>query len=100
MTDARAEAVSIADRVHAVKAEAPVVGVHFLGNEAAFVLGEETLLFVAADATERRVPVHAGGILASAADAARIISGGDDGKLVATDAAGASRTIAADAKRR
>jgi WD40 repeat protein len=67
---------------------------------AVFALGDEALLLVAEDGTERKVPVHAGGILASAADAKRIVTGGDDGKVVATDSAGEATIIATDAKHR
>ncbi len=76
-----------------------VFGVHFLGATPVFVLGEEALLF-APEAGERRVAVHGGGILASAADGTRIVTGGDDGKLVATDASGSRQELAADEKKR
>jgi len=59
-----------------------------------FVLGEEALLFVAPDDAEQRVTVHAGGILAAACDGTRIVTGGDDGKVVATNAKGESETLA------
>ena len=100
MTDTRANTVSVADRVRPVSAGAPVVGLHFLGAKAVFVLGDEALLLVAEDGTEQRVPVHAGGILASAADANRVVTGGDDGKVVATNAEGATTIVASDAKHR
>jgi len=90
---------SLADRVRRIEAGAPVVGVHFLGATPVFVLGEETLLFAAADG-ERRVAAHGGGILASAADGSRIVTGGDDGKVVATDASGATSVIATDDRKR
>jgi WD40 repeat protein len=89
---------SLADRTRAVNAEAAIVGVHFLGAAPVFVLGEEALLF--AGETERRVAVHSGAILASAADGERIITGGDDGNLVETGADGAHRVVAADDKKR
>ena len=41
-----------------------------------------------------------GGILAAASDGARILTGGDDGKVVATDANGESETLATDEKHR
>ena len=45
--------------------------------------------------------MHAGGILAAASDGARIVTGGDDGKVVATDADGeSSEIVATDAKQR
>ena len=73
---------------------------HFLDDTAVFVLGEEALLLVRAGwrraarcGAWRR---HPGFGRATA----RVVTGGDDGKVVATDAKGASETIAADAKRR
>jgi hypothetical protein len=99
-TDARANTPSVAARTRAVAAGAAVVGAHFLGDTAVFVLGEEALLLVGPDGAERRVLVHGGAILASAADGARILTGGDDGKVAATAADGASAMIATDARRR
>jgi WD40 repeat protein len=75
-----------------------VVGVQFLAKTPVFVLGEEALLFAGGD--ERRVAIHAGGILASASDGERIVTGGDDGRLVETDADGEHRVLASDDKRR
>jgi len=100
VSDARGPIPSITDRVKPVAAGAPVVAAHFLAGRAVFALGEETLLFVARDGAEQRVAVHTGGILAVAGDGARILTGGDDGKVVATDAAGNVETLAVDAKHR
>jgi WD40 repeat protein len=100
VTEARTDTPSVVDRTRLVAAGAPVVAVHFLKSTATFVLGEEALLFVPRQGEERRVPVHGGGILASAADDARIVTGGDDGKIVSTDAAGTTTVLATDAKRR
>lgn len=100
MTNSRSDSPSIADKTRAVKAGESVVGVHVLGERAVFVTGEETLVFVAPDGTEQRVAVHGGGILASAADGARIVTGGDDGKVVATNAAGEHHVVATDEKKR
>ncbi len=90
---------SLADRVRPIAANAPVVGVHFLGGAPVFVLGEEVLLF-AGEGAEQRVAIHAGGILASACDGQRIVTGGDDGNLVLTDATGAIAKLATDDKKR
>src|SRR2546430_1580884 len=79
-------------------AEAPVVAAHFLGQTAVFVLGEEALLFVPGAGDARRVSIHGGAVLSSAADASRIVTGGDDGKVMATDAEGKSIALATDAK--
>ena len=98
MADTPTSMPSLADRVRPIDAGAAVVGVHFLGKTPVFVLGEEALLFAGDE--EKRVAIHAGGILASASDGARIVTGGDDGKLVATDANGEHKELAADDKKR
>ena len=98
MTDAQALIPSIADRVRSLNAGAPVVGAHFIAAAPVFVLGEESLIF--AGETERRVPVHPGAILASACDGDRIVTGGDDGKLIETNANGEHRELASDDKKR
>jgi WD40 repeat protein len=90
---------SLADRVRPIAADAPVVGVHFLGKTPVLVLGEEALLFAPQDGS-RRVALHEGAILASASDGARVVTGGDDGRLIATDAQGEHRILAADDKKR
>src|SRR5215471_19315668 len=100
MTDSRANTPSVVERTRPVKTGAPVVAAHFLRETAAFVLGEGALVLVPRGGEPRSVPVHAGAVLASAADAERIVTGGDDGKVVATDADGQSTTLAADAKQR
>ena len=90
---------SVTDRVRPVSAGAPAVAVHFVGNAAVFVLGEETLLF-SENGAEERVTVHGGGILASASDGKRVVTGGDDGKVVITDGNRKSETAATDPKHR
>jgi WD40 repeat protein len=100
VTDTRADIPSVAERTRPLKAQAPVVAAHFLGQTAIFVLGEEALLFLPPAGEARTIPVHDGAILASAAEASRIVTGGDDGKVVATDAEGKSITLASDAKHR
>jgi WD40 repeat protein len=84
---------SIVEHTRAVAAGAPVIGIHFLGRTAAFVLGEEALLLASLDDAEQRIPVHAG-------DGRRIVTGGDDGKVVETSASGEVKVLATDAKRR
>src|SRR5262247_4815933 len=100
MTDSRANIPSVVERTRPVKAGAPVVAAHFLGQTAVSLLGEGALLLVPREGEVRRVPVHAGAILASAADGDRVVTGGDDGNVVATDANGESTTVSTDAKQR
>jgi WD40 repeat protein len=91
---------SITDRVRPIAAGETVSAVHFLKDNAVFVLGEEHLLIVDADGGELRLPVHDGGIMASAANESAIITGGDDGKVVLTGADRVPKVIATDARRR
>jgi WD40 repeat protein len=91
---------SIVERMRPVQADAGVVGVHFLKDTAAFVLGEEAMLLAARDGETQRIAVHGGAILSSACDGRRIVTGGDDGQVMATDAAGNTVAVAADGKRR
>jgi WD40 repeat protein len=100
MTDTRADTPSVAERTRPIRTEAPVVAAHFLGQTAVLVLGEEALMFVPHQGDARRVPVHGGGVLASAADGDRVVTGGDDGKVVATDPRGESVVLVTDPKRR
>jgi WD40 repeat protein len=94
-----ASIVSVTDRVRPVTLAAPATAVHFLGDVAAFVGAEETVWL--ADGTDvTSVAAQGGGILCSTSDGKRIVTGGDDGKLVSIDAKGAVETIATDVKRR
>jgi WD40 repeat protein len=91
---------SVTDRTRLVAAGAPVVGAYFLGTKAVFVLGDQALLFVAGSGEPQRVDVHAGGILAVTGDGERIVTAGDDGKVITTAANMTAATIAADSKHR
>ena len=75
---------SVADRARPIAAGAPVVAAHFLGDVPVFVLGEEALLFAPKGGEPERVVVHGGAILAAASHGACILTGGDDGNIVAT----------------
>jgi WD40 repeat protein len=99
MTQISPDAPSVVERTRRCQADAAIVAVHFLGESAIFVLGEEALLLVR-DGETRRVAIHGGAILASAGDSERVVTGGDDGKVKATDAAGATLSVAADARHR
>src|ERR1043166_9712209 len=95
-----ASIVSVTDKVRPVKIGAPVIAAHFLGEKAAFVGAEETIALVDAAGEISRVTLHGGGILCVASDGNRIVTGGDDGKVVALDAKGEVATLATDARRR
>jgi WD40 repeat protein len=99
MTDLAAPLPSLADRARIVAADGTIVGVHFFRQVPVFVLGEEALLFAASDG-KKLVAIHGGGILASTGDGQRILTGGDDGKLIATDRDGEHELLATDDKKR
>jgi WD40 repeat protein len=100
VTDPRGKIASVVERTALVSAAGTVVAAHFLGDTAILVLGEEALVLVSPDGQSRQVRIHGGAILASAADADRIITGGDDGRIVATALDGASAELGNDSKRR
>jgi WD40 repeat protein len=100
MTEARDNVASVTERIRPIDAGAPVVAVHVLDRTAVFVLGEEALLIASPDGEPRRVMAHSGGILATAADRDRILTAGDDGKVVSTRIDGETRTVVTDPKRR
>jgi WD40 repeat protein len=99
MSNLNAPLPSLSGRVRKIDAGGAIVGVHFFAHTPVFVLGEEALLF-AGDDGERRVNVHGGAILASTADDKRVVTGGDDGRLVATFANGDTKELAIDDKKR
>jgi WD40 repeat protein len=99
MTQSSPDTPSVVERTRHYHADAAIVAAHFLGDSAVFVLGEEALLLVRGG-EPRRLAIHGGAILSSAADRERVVTGGDDGKVVATDAAGASTTVVADVRHR
>jgi WD40 repeat protein len=99
MSNTRSDIVSVVERTRLVAAGGAVVAVHFLRRTAVFVLSEEALVFAEPDGETRRMAIHGGAILATAAEGERIVSGGDDGKVVTTDIE-SSRVLAMDPKHR
>ncbi len=95
-----ASIVSVTDRVRRVELNAPAAFVHFLSETAAFVGAEEHVMLVDSEGAWTQLGVHDGGILCTASDGKHLISGGDDGKLVAVNAKGEVETLATDTKRR
>ncbi len=101
MSESRPNTPSVAERTRPVATGGAVTAIHFLGERAAFILAEEAAMLVAPDgAMPERVALHAGGILCSAGDGTRLVTGGDDGRVMALDASGAAREVFADPKRR
>jgi WD40 repeat protein len=99
-TSGSASIASVTDQVRAIAIGAPAAAVHFLGDKAAFVGAEENVFIVSGEGEISAVPVHGGGILCAVSDGARIVTGGDDGKVVAVAAGGEVTVLATDPKRR
>jgi WD40 repeat protein len=99
-SDNSASIVSVTDKVRPVAIAAPVIAAHFLGDHAAFVCAEENVALVNGAGEISRVALHDGGILCVACDGVRLITGGDDGKVVAFGNEWGALTLATDAKRR
>jgi WD40 repeat protein len=95
-----ASIVSVTDKVRAVPIGAAVSSVHFLGDDAMFVGAEENVFVESAEGQISTVPVHGGGILCAVSDGTRLVTGGDDGKVVAFDGKGEVTVLATDPKRR
>jgi WD40 repeat protein len=91
---------SITDRVRPLAVGMAVTSIHFLGDTAVFVGAEEHAALVNDAGDISPVAIHSGAILCAASDGARIVTGGDDGRLVALDARGATTVLATDPKRR
>ncbi|HZX83976.1 MAG TPA: WD40 repeat domain-containing protein, partial [Reyranella sp.] len=68
-----------------------VAGVRFLGPTAVFALSEGGLVLAGEETT--RIEGHKGAILSVSGDARRVLTGGDDGRVVATTGDGTMTTV-------
>ena len=100
MSTEQASIASVTDRVRPVAIGTQVTSVHFLADRAAFVCGEENVALVDRQGEIVTIAVHSGGILCAASDVERVVTGGDDGHVVALDAKGETARIVTDPKRR
>jgi WD40 repeat protein len=100
MAASGSDTVSVVERTRPIVIDGGIVAAHFLGHTAAFVLGEEAIVIAPPDGEPRRVEAHDGAILDTVADDRRVVTAGDDGKIVATDGEGASKVLASDPKHR
>jgi len=93
VTDA-ADAASLTSAVVAYDAGDAVVGAAFIDGAPAFALAQGAVL-LGAGADARRIAAHSeAGLLAAVSDGKRLITGGDDGRVVATDASGVAAVLA------
>jgi WD40 repeat protein len=91
---------SITDRVRQHAVGMPVSSIHFLGDTAVFVGAEENAALVNGAGEVSTVAIHGGAVLCAVSDGKRIVTGGDDGKVVVLNAKGETSVLATDAKRR
>ena len=85
---------SLTAQVIPIAAAAHVVAAAFLGRTPALALADGTIL-LSGIGEETRVTAHAeGAILHAVSDGKRFVTGGDDGLVAATDAAGAKEILA------
>ena len=84
---------TLVDKVETIGLREPVAAAAFLGGAPVFALADGTLHF--GDGAEgRRIPAHQdAAILVVARDGDRLVTGGDDGRVVATDAKGGVEVI-------
>lgn len=97
--DTISKPVSLREHVVPVEAGEHVVAVAWLKQTLVLALADGRLLRWRDGAVES-LAAHRGGTLSACADGERLISGGDDGRIVATAAEGEPTEIAADPKRR
>jgi WD40 repeat protein len=85
---------SLTQCVTPIEAKAGVVAAHFLGRTPAFALADGSVLLADIGA-ERRVLAHDdAAILVAAGNGKKLYTGGDDGRVVAIDAAGKTEILA------
>ena len=87
-------AKSLTAHVTQVETGAEVVAAAFLGRTPAFACADGTILLSEIGEERRVCPHPEAAMLVAKSDGARFITGGDDGRIVATDATGASTQIA------
>src|SRR5665213_2544243 len=84
---------SLTEHVTSFELGAHVTGAAFLGEVAAFALGDGKVVLRDGEDTSE-IAAHGGAVQVFAGDSKVLYTGGDDGRLVRIDASGASETIA------
>ncbi len=86
---------SLTRHVAPIAAGAHVVAAGFLKSTGAFALADGTVLLREEDGTQHLVAAHPdASILCATGDGKRLVTGGDDGRVVAIDARGDAETLA------
>ncbi|MFG5118100.1 WD40 repeat domain-containing protein [Methylorubrum sp. POS3] len=87
-------APSLTEHVAPIAADAHVTAARWLGEVLALALGDGRVLLVRDGAVEAVAAHPDGAILSALGEARRLVSGGDDGRVVATDAKGTAEELA------
>lgn len=88
------------ERIRKIEAGAAIERIHFIGDTAAFVLGNSDLLLFEHEAEEKKLALFEGALLSTADCKEFLVAGGDDGRVVALSSSGETDLIAIDDKRR
>ncbi|MDR4308396.1 WD40 repeat domain-containing protein [Chelatococcus sambhunathii] len=72
---------ALADHTKTLDAGAYVISASFLGEAAAFALGDGAVIFVTGE-DELKIPAHDGAVLCAASGKNVLVTGGDDGKVL------------------
>src|SRR5690349_7274611 len=84
---------SLSDKVAPLSLDAHVLACVWLGRVPAFALGDGTAV-LAEIGENRRVVLHPNaGMLAAASDGRRLVTGGDDGRVMALETSGAAALL-------
>ncbi len=87
-------ATSLTERVSPIAAGAHVVAAHFLGRTPVLALADGTVI-ISEPGNETRIPAHEeAAILCAASSGSTLFTGGDDGRVVAITATGATTQLA------
>jgi WD40 repeat protein len=85
---------TLADYIRPVLAGSHVSATAFLGGTAAFALGDGTIILANGENTSRINAHNGAAILAAASDGKYLVTGGDDGRVVRTNATGKTEEVA------
>ncbi|MFI5014410.1 MAG: WD40 repeat domain-containing protein [Hyphomicrobiales bacterium] len=88
------DSLSLTEHVTSFELGAHVTGACFLGESAAFALGDGRVVLRRGAEEAREIAAHDGAVQVFAHDLEALYTGGDDGRLVRTDASGATETLA------
>ena len=91
---ADAGATSLTEHVTDFELGAHVTGAGFLGDTAFYALGDGRLVRRKSGEEASEAAIHDGAVLVLAQDGKAVYTGGDDGRLVRSDASGRSAVIA------